>query len=322
MAAKKKSSPAKKTTSKKSAPAKKSGPPKKAAKKKAANAPARSAPQNGKIQAIIQAGPISRRSTNRSSVVEGKAGIAPPGPLTQALLDRQVEAMRKKANKRTSDFVSYPKLAMMKDADEMLEGVEDLPLFAEAETPIGKPDFEWMQLLRDNVELTEDDVIRKDIDTERVSEDEIIAMRAVVDARKPLGKRAQASGIPLLGFSFEGKYDDPDSMFTVGCRVCRVARERLDEFVGRDHTLGLIEDLEEKLGVLKGCIDRRKGIKKRSTDDMTRKDALLRMLFDNLTYVGAWGQDIALGDETKEARYALDNIFPKEKSDPKPPPTT
>ncbi|MEW5852277.1 MAG: hypothetical protein AB2A00_26035 [Myxococcota bacterium] len=236
--------------------------------------------------------------------------MPPPGEINQAALEREIRRWVQKPRKRSSDYCSYPKSRLEADAREMQEGREDLDEFLEQETPITVRDFDWMDLLVGNLTTIDDDSINLSMDREVVGEDIEIAKRNVVDARAQLGLRAQASGIPLSGFSLAGTYDDPYALFSAAGRAARTARRRLDEFNGRDYTLRLIEDLEAKLGVLQSLIEGDEAAADGKVTANTRRAAVKRLLFDNLTYVGLWGRSISSGDPTRAKRYALDKIFP------------
>jgi len=253
---------------------------------------------------------VVRRTTNRQGAVADEAGEPPDGPVTQAALEAEIAAWIAKPRKRASDYCAYKYSRVMKDAKEMRAGRADLPRFAAKRTPITGRNFDWLDLISTGLADVGDDEAETEGDQETIGENSIKAQDDVKDARTALAVRATACGIPLVHFTIKDSYGDPEALFNAAARAARQARRKLHRFNDEDYALQLIENLEEKLEVLRVLIEGKDDLNSDKLDTAARRAALKRLLFDCITFIGSWGKDATLGDTTRVKVYALDNIFP------------
>ncbi|MEW5850360.1 MAG: hypothetical protein AB2A00_16360 [Myxococcota bacterium] len=296
-----------KPAARKKTPVKKAGARKKAAQAAPATRPGRARP--AERPPLVNT--LGRRTSNRVALRRADAGRPPEGALDRAAVDAAVLAWMALPGKQPSDYAQYPLDRLLADAREMAAGREDLPLFAELETPITARDFDWLDQLLAEMERLGDDQRVNEADREVLSEDAQIAIRDVMAARTALSNWAQAVGIPLSLFAVERGFTDPYALFNAAARGTRMFRLYLDQMGGVTQPSRLLANMDAALGRLAPLVGVSESVEVDSKATRSRRAAVKRLLLDCLLYIAPWGRAVVGADPVKAGRYELDKLFPR-----------
>lgn len=304
----------KKPAAKKAAPKKK--PAKKAAPKKQnkiAVRRVRPSERGGLVNTL------GRRTSNRVTLRAISAGRPPEGAVDAKAMEAAILAWMAIKNRSNADYAQYPLPRLMADAREMAQGREDLPLFAELETPITERDFDWLDLLFSEMVRLGDDERVNDADREVLREDVQIAVRDVAEARTTLSQWGQAVGVPLSLFAADRDPEDPYAVFNSATSATAMFRLYLDQMGGVTHPARLLARMEEALGKLAPFVGVKREVVVDTLHISSRRAAVKRLLLDCLLYIAPWGRAVVGNDPTKKGRYELDRLFPKRRKKAAPP---
>lgn len=215
--------------------------------------------------------------------------------------------------------VAAPPAAIVADAEEMLEGEADLPLFEASGFPVTIGHFMRIRLLKNELlprtALRERNVeVRKKYTAEaHVRRDTLIAFQ------RRIKRRARAARLPTALFSI-GRINTK-RLAAVLWRVEEIAlhtRDQLGRFAQQDLVRQLVDETLALIEVIKS--ERRKlGLMNETGVGETRlQQQIERLLLDAMRYVGAQGMALFDTDRERDTRYRLDHVYGQRTPDSEP----
>jgi len=200
------------------------------------------------------------------------------------------------------------------DAEEMLEGEEDLPAFEAAGFPVTAGHFMRIRLLKGELApLTasreRDGELRKRYTAQAAGRRD-----ALLRLQRRLKRRARAARLPAGLFSL-GRVNT-QRLGPVLWRVEEIAlhaKDQLARFAQRDLVAQVIDEGLALIATIK--TERRKlGLMSEVSVGETRlQQQLERLLVDTMRFVGAQGLALFDEDSKKESRYRLDHVYGRRK---------
>ncbi|MBI5493405.1 MAG: hypothetical protein HY904_00150 [Deltaproteobacteria bacterium] len=225
-----------------------------------------------------------------------------------AIMLREVDA--------TPDYgirLPYAPSLLYLDGGEMVENVdEDLASFAREKMPVTRKHLEVLQEFLNEFQNHGVGTRLIGARTEVISEDALVAMRAVVAARNKLALRASAVGIPLRVFDIRRALGSPRALYGAGLLVVKAATEIVDEFdqpaVARQH-IAALKTAVDTLGTVAG-LRLKTGLERNKAQAYRRK--LVKCLYEYMQWLSGWGRAMAGDDPDAQRRWRLDKTFPNQ----------
>ncbi|MEW5849226.1 MAG: hypothetical protein AB2A00_10440 [Myxococcota bacterium] len=257
---------------------------------------------------VVRTAPLAGGREPRMMVAT-PPGRPPQGALDERAVEDAIRAWMARPNKSARDYFQGDFKGLLRDAEDMAKGREDLPLFRERCTPITERDFDWLDLLLLEMQKLGDDEMSLNADGQVLERELKVVMRNVVDARSAILGRAAACGINNGMFRMVINYQRPATMLAGARTVIRNARDNLGLFNDAEFAGRLVDKLEHWTAELERLVDIGRGLSADGMTQRTRAAAVKRLLYDCISYLAPWGREAVGPSPRVPGRYRLEKLF-------------
>lgn len=253
----------------------------------------------------------SRTSAEAKRVVGGSAalrtGSPPLGTIGEDAIERLV-AQWLRNPKKPADHARLPHVPLLKQGQLLAEGREDLPAFIGARTPINSRAFDYLDVLLRMTEAQQAPAEKRYRPRAPTAESKA-AMKQVVETLRVVLYRAEACGRTLRLYELSCQPWSHAGFITQLLHVVQAGRRRLEKWDDPAFAETLFASLESAALRLEEAWKLEPTTAPADKDE-ARRMALHQLLYDAISYLGAYGRAIYATDPDAAERYSLGILFP------------
>lgn len=248
----------------------------------------------------------SRKSTKGAKAL--RAGSPPVGSIGQDAVERLVGQWVARP-KLAADYARLSQTRLVAAAEALLERRGDLEAFVAARTPIKGSAFDYLAVLLRMVEEAPPLAELKEPARPPTGPKAKAALVTAMDSLGVVMARAEACGRPLRLFELSRAPWSMSGFVTQLLHVVQAGRRRAEKWDDPDYANTLFSTLERNALALERSW-KLPPIGSPSSEVTLRSMALLRLLWDAVTYLAAYGRAVFPPHDKRHAYYRLTQMFP------------